>query len=58
VGKLEGRRQLGGTTRGLEDNIKMDLIETGCGRIDWMHLVQDRGQWWALMNKVVNLRVP
>jgi hypothetical protein len=58
VGKLEGRRQLGGTTRGLGDNIKIDLRETECGRIDWIHLAQDRDQWRAVVNTVMNLQVP
>jgi hypothetical protein len=55
VGKLEGRRQLGGTTHGLGDNIKIDRRETGCGRMDWIHLAQDRDQWRAVVNTVMNL---
>jgi hypothetical protein len=35
----------------------MDLREIGCG-IDWIDLAQDRDQWWALLNMVINLRVP
>jgi hypothetical protein len=40
------------------DNIKMDLREIGCGDMDGIYLAQDRIQWRALVNKVMNLRVP
>jgi len=33
-----------------EDNIRMDLRETGWEGVDWIHLGQDRGQWWVLVN--------
>jgi len=56
VGKPEGKRPLGRPRRGWEDNIKMDLREVGGG--DWMELAQDRDRWWALVNTVMNLRVP
>jgi hypothetical protein len=42
VGKPEGRRPLGRSRRGWEDNIKMDLREIGFGNVDWIHLTQDR----------------
>jgi hypothetical protein len=58
VGKLEGRRSLGRSRRRWEDNIKMDLGEIGFGDVDWIHLVQDRDRWRALVNTVMNLRVP
>ena len=57
VGKPEGKRPLGRPRRRLEDNIKMDLREVG-GVGDWMELAQDRDRWRALVNTVMNLRVP
>jgi hypothetical protein len=55
VGKLEGKRPLG---RRWEDNIRMDLRGIGWGGMDWIDLAQDRDQWRALVNKVMNYRVP
>jgi hypothetical protein len=57
-GKPEGRRPLGRPRRGWEDNIKMDLREIGFWDVDWTHLAQDRDRWRALVNTVMNLRVP
>ena len=57
VGKPEGKRPLGSSHR-WEDNIKMDLQEVGGGCGDWMELAQDRDRWRALVNMVMNLRVP
>jgi hypothetical protein len=56
VGKLEGKRPIG--RHMLVDNIKMDLREIAWGGMVWIHLVQDRDQWRALVNTVMNLQVP
>jgi hypothetical protein len=40
------------------DNIKMDVVEIGWGVVDWIGLAQDRYRWRALVNAVMNLRVP
>jgi hypothetical protein len=58
VGKSEGKRPLGRPRRRWEDNIKIDLREIGGGGMDWIDLVQNRDQWRALVNTVMNLRVP
>jgi len=57
VGKPEGKRPLGRPRRRWEDSIKMDLREVGGGG-DWMELAQDRDRWQALVNMVMNFRVP
>jgi hypothetical protein len=58
VGKPEGSRPLGRPRRRSVDNVKMDLREIEWGCVDWIDLAQDRDQWRALVNIVMNLRVP
>jgi hypothetical protein len=58
VGKPEGKRSLGRPRHRWVDNIKMDLLEIGWGGVDWFGLAQDRDKWRALVNAVMNLRVP
>jgi hypothetical protein len=58
VGKPEGKRPLGRPRRRWEDNIKMDLREIGTDGDDWIRLAQDKAQWRAFVNTLMNLRVP
>jgi hypothetical protein len=58
VGKPEGKIPLGRVRRRWMDNIKMDLLEIGMNIVDWFGLAQDRYRWRALVNSVMNLRVP
>jgi hypothetical protein len=58
VGNPEGKRPLGRQRRRWVDNIKMDLRETEWDGMDWIDLAQDRDQWRALVNAVMNFRVP
>jgi len=58
VGKPDENRPLGRPRCRWEDNIKMDLKEVGCGGTDRIVLAQDRDRWRALVNAVMNLRVP
>jgi hypothetical protein len=58
VEKPEGKRPLGRPSRRWEDNNKMDIQEMGCRRMDWIELAQNTKRWRALLNAVMNLRVP
>jgi hypothetical protein len=58
VGKPEGKRPLGRPKCRWIDNIKMNLLEIGLDVVDWIGLAQDRYRWKALVNAVMNLRVP
>jgi hypothetical protein len=56
VGRPEGKRPLGRPRCRWEGNIKMDLGEIGIDGLNWIQLAQDRVQWWAFVNTVMNLR--
>jgi hypothetical protein len=56
--KPEGKGPLGRPRRRWVDNIRMDLEEVGWGDVDWTGLVKDRNRWRAVVNLVLNLRVP
>jgi hypothetical protein len=58
VGKPEGKRPLGGPRHRWEDNIKMDFRKIGWGGMDLIILAKHRDQWRALMNTIMNLRIP
>jgi hypothetical protein len=58
VGKTEGKRSMGRQSRRRVENIRMELGEIGKGGVDWIVLAQDRNRWRALVNAVMNLRVP
>jgi hypothetical protein len=58
VEKPEGRRPLGRPRHRWVDNIKIDLGEIGRDGVEWVNLAQDRDHWRALVNTVMNFRVP
>jgi hypothetical protein len=58
VGRPEGKKPLGRPRRRWVDNIKMDLRKIGWDGMDWIDLAQERDQWRALVNMVMNIRVP
>jgi hypothetical protein len=58
VGKSEGRKPLRRPRHRWVDNIRMDLVEVRRNDVDWIGLAQDRDRWRALVNSVLNLRVP
>jgi hypothetical protein len=58
AGKPEGKRSLGRPKHRWINNIKMTLLQIALGCVDWINLAQDRYRWRALVNSVMNLRVP
>jgi hypothetical protein len=58
VGEPEGKKPLGRSRRGWEDNIKAGLQEVGCAGMDWIELAKDTDRWRALVIVVMNPRVP
>jgi hypothetical protein len=58
VGKRDGKRALQRPRRRWVVSIKVDLREIGWDGMDWIDLAQDRAQWRALVNTVMNIRVP
>jgi hypothetical protein len=58
VRKPEGKRLPRRPRRRWVDNNNMELREIGWGRMDWIDLAQNRDQWRALVNTVMNLRIP
>jgi hypothetical protein len=58
VGKPEGKSPLGRERRRWIDNITMDVLEIRVNVVDWIGMAQDRYRWRALVNSVMNLRVP
>jgi len=58
VGRPDGKKPLRILRRRWDDNIKMDIQEVGWGCVAWVALAQDRDRWRALVNEVINLRVP
>jgi hypothetical protein len=58
VGKPEGTKPLGKPRRKWKDNIKLVLQKVKCEGMDLIELAQDRNKWRALVNAVMNLRVP
>jgi hypothetical protein len=58
VGKTERKRPTGRPRRRWGNHIRMDLRETEWDAVDWLHLAQDRDQWWALVIMLMNFWVP
>jgi hypothetical protein len=57
AGKPEGKRPPGKPTRRWDNNNRIYLREIGWEGVDWIHVDQDKDQWQALVNTVMNLRV-
>jgi hypothetical protein len=57
MGEPERTRPPGRPRHRWENNIKMDVRETGWGGNDWIQLAQDRNQWWAPVNTVMNFQI-
>jgi hypothetical protein len=57
VGRPKSKRLLGRPKCRWEDNMKMDLKGIGIDGANWIQLAQDRVQWWAFVNMVMNLQV-
>jgi hypothetical protein len=58
VGKPGEKRPLRRRRLRWEDIIKMDLQEVRCEGVDWIELAHDRDSWWAIVNAIMNFRVP
>jgi hypothetical protein len=58
IGNHEGKRPLGGSRHKREDNVRVNLREIDWEWVNWIHLAQVRNQWRAVLNMVMNLRVP
>jgi hypothetical protein len=58
VGKPEGNRPLERPRHRWKDNINMDIQQVRCGSMEWIELAQDSDSWRALVNVIMNLRVP
>jgi hypothetical protein len=58
VGEPEGKRSLERSRHRWEDNIRVDLKKIGWEGVDWIHLAQDGDRWWAVVNMVMNFRIP
>jgi hypothetical protein len=58
VGKPEGKKPLGRPRSRWLGNIRMDAVQVVWDDVDWIGLAQDRDRWRALVNSVLNLRVP
>jgi hypothetical protein len=57
-GKTKRKRTLGRPRHSWEDNINMDLLQIGLGDMDWIDLALSRNKWRALVNTIMNLRIP